>query len=232
MEQTAEEMFNRGEPPWSVRREVYRRGIAEYGNFRIVFDLQDYDTLLRCASQGLELSRGCGDELVVPTGLRVLAQAALRAARFSEAVTYADEAHAAAEAAGNDWETGLALAAKAAIAVRQGKLKSAQRAYETALEVLGDNNRWGSRRSSTDWARWPGAGQRRHGAARSPSPLTPREHEIVLLIAQGLSNREIADELVIRPATAARHVASILAKLGFSSRTQVASWATRHEPSA
>jgi RNA polymerase sigma factor (sigma-70 family) len=66
------------------------------------------------------------------------------------------------------------------------------------------------------------------GAHRGPAPLTPREHEIVQLIARGLSNREIADELVISPATAARHVANILAKLGFSSRTQVASWATRH----
>ena len=70
------------------------------------------------------------------------------------------------------------------------------------------------------------------GAHRGPTPLTPREHEIVRLIAQGLSNREIADELVISPATAARHVANILAKLGFSSRTQVASWAARHEPSS
>ena len=52
------------------------------------------------------------------------------------------------------------------------------------------------------------------------------------LIAQGLSNREIAHELVISPATAARHVANILGKLGFTSRTQVASWATRHEPSS
>ena len=72
-----------------------------------------------------------------------------------------------------------------------------------------------------------------NGAAhRGPTPLTPREHEIVMLIAQGLSNREIADELVISPATAARHVANILAKLGFSSRTQVASWATRHDASS
>ena len=66
------------------------------------------------------------------------------------------------------------------------------------------------------------------GAHRGPTPLTPREHEIVRLIARGLSNREIADELVISPATAARHVATIMAKLGFNSRTQVASWATRH----
>jgi DNA-binding CsgD family transcriptional regulator len=63
-------------------------------------------------------------------------------------------------------------------------------------------------------------------------PLTPREHEIVTLIAQGLTNQQIADELVISPATVARHVANILPKLGFSSRTQVASWATRHEPPA
>jgi DNA-binding CsgD family transcriptional regulator len=70
------------------------------------------------------------------------------------------------------------------------------------------------------------------GTHRAPSPLTPREHEIVRLIAQGLSNKEIADELVISPATAARHVANILAKLGFTSRTQVATWASRHEPPA
>jgi DNA-binding NarL/FixJ family response regulator len=61
-------------------------------------------------------------------------------------------------------------------------------------------------------------------------PLTPREHEIVTLIAQGLTNQQIADELVISPATVARHVANILPKLGFTSRTQVASWAIRHEP--
>jgi DNA-binding CsgD family transcriptional regulator len=66
------------------------------------------------------------------------------------------------------------------------------------------------------------------GAHRGPTPLTPREYEIVPLIARGLSNREIADELVISPATAARHVANIMAKLGFSSRPQIASWATRH----
>ena len=66
------------------------------------------------------------------------------------------------------------------------------------------------------------------GAHRGPTPLTRREHEIVRLIARGLSNREIAGELVISPATAARHVANIMAKLGFSSRTQIASWATRY----
>jgi len=470
VEETAGGMFSRGDPPWPVRREVFRRGIAEYGNFRIAlatslahdhadeglrlciglrnmwvphgdareaatwldrflvlpsgevppqvrgralacraetaFDLQDYDTLLRCAQESLELSRASGDDFPVPTALRVIGQAALRAGRFGDAVAYVDEALAAATAAGNDWEAGLTQAAKAAIAVRQNKLKSAQRAYETALDVLSDNNRWGvaqveygmgtlaRARGDAEMAvryyqdameifreldAWPeiarcqagigwiavtagdfglaadslaeslrlnqacgqrlgiargleafaalaaarqqpepaarlagaacqlreslghgggigprieevldfargrlgasaaalfaegreltvedavsfalgsepepadpgrpawtdparlgavsGSGPRQDagGGRRSPNPLTPREHEIVLLIAQGLSNREIADELVISPATAARHVANILAKLGFTSRTQVASWATRHEPPA
>ena len=44
------------------------------------------------------------------------------------------------------------------------------------------------------------------------------------LIARGLSNRGIAAELTISPATAARHVANIFGKLGFTSRAQVAAW--------
>ena len=119
------------------------RGRALACRAEIAFDLQDYDTLLRCAQESLELSRASGDDFPVPTALRVISQAAARAGRTGEAVTYIEEAVAAAEAAGNDWEAGLTQATKAAIAVRQGKLKSAQRAYETALDVLSDNNRWG-----------------------------------------------------------------------------------------
>jgi DNA-binding CsgD family transcriptional regulator len=62
-------------------------------------------------------------------------------------------------------------------------------------------------------------------ASTPASALTAREDEVVALLAAGLSNRDIARELVISPATAARHVANILAKLGFSSRSQVAVWA-------
>jgi predicted ATPase/DNA-binding CsgD family transcriptional regulator/Tfp pilus assembly protein PilF len=480
VEDTARRMFRRGDPPWPARRAIYRRGIAEFGNFRIAlatslsaghtdqglrlcsgllnmwvphgdqreaatwfdrflvadggevppqvrgralagradiaFDLQDYDTLLRSAQQSLEISRARGDDFTVPTALRTLGQAALRSGRFADGIALIEEAIEAADAAGNDWEAGLTRAAQAAIAVRQNKLKSAQRSYEAALDVLTDNNRWGvaqiqygmgtlarargdadmavrhfedaaeifrevdawleiarclagvgwvalargdldlararlaeslriseacgqrlgiargleafaalaaARQLPEQAARLAGAatqlreslgqptslGSRieellelarsRLGAAaaaalfaegremtpgeavdyalgshieaadglpgasghagapghavaaghagakdlgkpgeaawanparRPASPLTAREHEIVILIARGLSNRQIADELVISPATAARHVANILSKLGFTSRTQIASWAARHEP--
>lgn len=62
-----------------------------------------------------------------------------------------------------------------------------------------------------------------------PSTLTPREREVVALIASGRSNKAIAEELYISPATAARHVANILAKLGFRSRAQVAAWAAEKQ---
>jgi predicted ATPase/DNA-binding CsgD family transcriptional regulator len=65
------------------------------------------------------------------------------------------------------------------------------------------------------------------GALVPPSVLTARELEIAKLIARGLSNRAIAEELVISPATAARHVANILGKLGVNSRAQVAAWTVR-----
>jgi predicted ATPase/DNA-binding CsgD family transcriptional regulator len=55
--------------------------------------------------------------------------------------------------------------------------------------------------------------------------LSPRELEVVGLIARGYNNRRIAEELVIALSTAERHVANILAKLGLASRTQVATWA-------
>ena len=65
--------------------------------------------------------------------------------------------------------------------------------------------------------------------ARDESPLSAREREVVALIAQGRSNRQIAQELVITEATAAKHIEHILNKLGLSSRAQVAVWATQHD---
>ena len=81
---------------------------------------------------------------------------------------------------------------------------------------------------------------RPHGAptvtpARDLSALTPREADVVRLIARSLTNRQIADELVISERTASSHVYRLLGKLGFTSRAQVAAWAARHglgEPDA
>jgi LuxR family transcriptional regulator, maltose regulon positive regulatory protein len=58
--------------------------------------------------------------------------------------------------------------------------------------------------------------------AALPAPLTAREQEILELAAAGLTNREIAGQLVISPETVKKHLSSVTAKLGVSSRTQAA----------
>jgi len=63
----------------------------------------------------------------------------------------------------------------------------------------------------------------------SLDPLTRRERQVADLVAEGFTNRQIGAALVITEGTAALHVKHVLAKLGFSSRAQIAAWATRHE---
>jgi non-specific serine/threonine protein kinase len=62
------------------------------------------------------------------------------------------------------------------------------------------------------------------------SPLTQRQHEVALLVGQGLTNRQIADRLVITERTAAAHIEHILDKLGFTSRTQIGVWVAGNVP--
>ncbi len=369
------------------------RARALMARAELAFEQQDYQATGERAQQGLDLCRASGGAGAA-TALRMLAVVSLRAGRYQDALARIGEATAAAHADGDDWEDGLALAVRATILARQGRLDEAQAAFTEALDVLRDNNGWGVAQTlygfgglarargehaaalrhfrdalalyraidarpeiarclaGIGWVAlaqndlalasaslteslqlslatgqrlglargleavavlamasgYPAravklegaalalredvghlpAGRRRGGlleAARAhlgeraaavtlaegramsaheavrfaigpgeppgdaviraipaqapapapdspgapPSALTAREREIAALIARGMSNRGIADELVISPATAARHVANIFTKLGFSSRAQLAAWAAQRE---
>jgi non-specific serine/threonine protein kinase len=67
------------------------------------------------------------------------------------------------------------------------------------------------------WARPP----QRHGPL-----LTARERDVAILVARGLSNRDIAQTLFVGERTVETHVGNILGKLGYRSRAQIATWAT------
>ena len=106
-----------------------------------------------------------------------------------------------------------------------------------ALRRLGDADaararaRSRARTCSDSWARdpdvapstpcWPALG-------RAPDGLTAREVEVLRLVAQGRTNRAIADALVISEKTVARHLANIFTKLDVPSRAGATAWAYEH----
>lgn len=76
----------------------------------------------------------------------------------------------------------------------------------------------------------PAAGRLLEALAAEPerqAPLTPREHEVLALVAQGFPNKRIARELGVSEKTVKAHVGRILAKLGVADRTQAALYAVR-----
>jgi len=68
----------------------------------------------------------------------------------------------------------------------------------------------------------------RRAAERTVGILTRRQREVAALIAEGLTNAEIARRLVLTPGTVANHVEHILRRLKLQSRTRIATWAVRH----
>jgi DNA-binding CsgD family transcriptional regulator len=111
-----------------------------------------------------------------------------------------------------------------------------------ASALLADGDRAGALDQAraahdVDLARWPGWRRDRAEAMlrrlegstqRNDGGLTAREREVAALIAQGLTNGQLADRLYISPKTAAVHVSNILTKLGVSGRAEVAAWAVRN----
>lgn len=73
-----------------------------------------------------------------------------------------------------------------------------------------------------------GAMSQREPPANSDVPLTPRETQVLRLIAMGLSNKEISESLEISIETVKEHVQNLLRKLALEDRTQAAVWAIRH----
>ena len=184
---------------------------------RIATDRGDAALARRHLAQSIELSRSTGSRIGMIRGLEAFATLAVAEQRPDQAVQLAAAAAALRQAAHlppqSAARTERYLAAARGLGQEtvtrlwaEGASLDASSAVELALAAT------------------PPPSEASPAAAGG---LTPREREIVALIVQGRSNKAIGEELVISPATAARHIANILLKLGFSSRAQVAAWAAR-----
>jgi non-specific serine/threonine protein kinase len=153
------------------------------------------------------------------------------------------EALAWAAAAESDWDHAARLIGAAEAVWRSipaqlpAPLRSYRDTYRAQVQRAIGCERWNARRAE-------GSGLDRQAAValalrESPpdrdaqpepfrgaaaSPLTGRQQEVAALVAQGLTDREIAARLVISRRTAEYHVEQILSRLGFRSRAEIAAW--------
>jgi predicted ATPase/DNA-binding CsgD family transcriptional regulator len=218
-------------PEIGARPEI-ARCLAGLG--RVAMDLGAIEQARRHLTRSLRLSHATGARISIARGLEAFAALAGHEGRPELAVQLAAAAAALREAAGLPPLPGARTESYLAPARRQlgsaaiarlwasGRVLTSEAAVALALDMPPS-------------AAAQGAAQDGEGPALTvvgsyevatapPSSLTRREYQIAELVASGRSNKAIADELSISPTTAARHVANIMAKLGFNSRTQIAAW--------
>ncbi len=176
-------------------------------------------------------SRAEGEQ-PIPWLLKLKGEALLALERLEEATTALESALGGAKLrheAPLEWQVNVSLGQ----AYRQsGRADDAESQYGAARQLiatLASSLNDGERRerfTQAASARLPMESLPAHGAARvAPGGLTPRECEVAVLVAQGLSNRATAENLVVSERTVESHVTRILGKLSFSSRAQIAVWA-------
>jgi DNA-binding CsgD family transcriptional regulator len=144
------------------------------------------------------------------------------AGQFDDALTAYEDATTRGEHALGYAPTGTAHVGASRALIALGRIDEARTHAEKAAQLLEKWRGW-----RVDDLR---AVERRLGMGAEvagPDALTPREREVVALLAEGLSNAELAARLYISPKTAAVHVSNILAKLGMTSRAEVAAFAAR-----
>lgn len=213
------------------RSELYMRsnGLAILGVLKLADG--DGDAATATLREALGMKRILGDQLGTALTLEFLAWVAIAEGRGERAATLMG-------AATSIWNTlGILLNALPHFAERREQCEQATRSvlspeeYERAMAAG----------TAMDPAAAIAYGLEETVAAPTPaatrarrtepvkSPLTRREREVALLVQEGLSNQQIAERLVLSTRTAEAHVENILRKLGFTSRTAIASWVAEHQ---
>lgn len=229
-----------------------QRGVAaalnNLGN--LASEQRDFDLAGACYRESLQLFRELGDGHDVAACLGNLARLARDCGDLTEAVSRCEDSlRGYAELASvhgigssmtllveltagrrdDDWAARL-LGAAAAMreTIGLGRSTAADPAYAAIRDRMGSvrfERAWDAGRSlpveaAVAHALTPGTDRSLEGT----TPLSRREHEVAVLIARGLTNRQIAETLFIAERTADTHVEHILTKLGVTSRTRVATW--------
>lgn len=177
--------------------------------------------------------RGAGPEQAIPIFLRLEGESLLALKRNDEAAAALATACAAAKERGQLPELWQIQASLARAYQMLRRTEDAERACADARRTI--DTVASSIDGVADRERFLAGALEAMPKLRPPSEnraakqafggLTAREREVAALVAQGKSNRDIADALVLGERTIETHVGNVLSKLGFSSRAQIAAWA-------
>ncbi len=174
---------------------------------------------------------GAEGEQPIPWLLKLKGEALLALERLEEATTALESALGGAKLrheAPLEWQINVSLGQAYRQSGRADDAESQYRAARQLIATLASSLNDGERRerfTQAASASLPMGSLPAHRAARvAPGGLTPRECEVAMLVAQGLSNRATAENLVVSERTVESHVTRILSKLSFSSRAQIAVW--------
>lgn len=178
----------------------------------------DLESATHLVRQSLRLARLVDEPLTRASGLEVLGWVAARKRDFTRAAMLLGAAEA----------LGASIGSSSVMFEKQ--MSYHDQCEQDARTSLGERafvsaHRKGARLGDADAVAYA-LDERGSGTSTTPrsDPLTAREREIAALVAQGDTNSAIAAKLFISPRTVAGHVEHILAKLGFTSRTQIATW--------
>jgi predicted ATPase/DNA-binding NarL/FixJ family response regulator len=205
----------------------------------------DLDLAVSSLTESIQLSLATGQRLAIARGIDAFAVLVAASGDLARAVKLAGAGSALRAAVGHVASSPDRLRVAALLETARQKLGTSVvselaaegaelNAFEAVACAIGESGEPGvpadTMAAAGDNDAGGGAANGRDTVPQdAASLLTVRELEIAGLIARGLSNRGIAGELTITPATAARHVANIFAKLSFSSRSQVAAWAAERD---
>ncbi|MFJ8026805.1 ATP-binding protein [Streptomyces sp. NPDC096311] len=187
----------------------------------------ELDSAAASARTGLRIQRGFNDHVGAAVLIELLAWTAASEKEFGHAARLLGAVRSVWRSLGTSLSAfGPHLEGHRARCERQVLHALRTEAWQAALAEGGRMDRDQAISYALDG---PTPAQSAAAPAPEPDVLTRREREVAALVAQGLSNRRIAESLVLSPRTVDGHVERILAKLGFGSRAQVAAWVAASE---
>jgi len=195
------------------------RCLASLG--QLALDAHDFGAARVSLTEAMTLNLVTGQRLAIARGLAALATLAFASGDLAASVRLAGTARTLFEA--------LSAPQPAAVSKLDALLDGARAELgpEAVLSLLAEG-RGMTAHEAARRVMAPAADHiRPQEPAAWPGPLTEREREVALLVAEGLANRAIGDKLFITQATVARHIANIFGKLDFTSRAQLIAWVVK-----